>query len=79
MDVEEYVEHKGVELIDDNPNRRNSTMANRKTKPQLEAELDEANDYIEELEEKLDDIVGIAADEEEDSDEEDDEEDEELD
>ena len=32
------------------------------------AELDEANDYIEELEAKLDDIVGIAADGDEDID-----------
>ena len=42
-----------------------------KTKAQLEGELDEPNMYIEELEEKPDDIVGIAADgEEEDDDEE---------
>jgi hypothetical protein len=41
-----------------------------KTKAQLEGELDEANTYIEELEEKLDDIVGIAADGEEEGDDE---------
>ncbi len=36
-----------------------------KSKPEPEAELAEANDYIEELEAKLDDIAGIAADEDE--------------
>ena len=41
-------------------------MPNGKTKTQLMAELDEANDYIEELEAKLGDIVGIAADDDSD-------------
>jgi hypothetical protein len=38
---------------------------NGKSKSQIQAELDDANDYIEELESKLDDIAGIAAGEEE--------------
>jgi len=42
-------------------------MASNKSKANLEAELDEAQDYIEQLEGKLDDIVGIAGDSEEDS------------
>jgi len=41
-------------------------MARNKSKIALQAELDEANDYIESLEGKLDDIVGIAAGEDED-------------
>jgi len=48
-------------------------MPRGKSKEQLQAELAEANDYIEELESKLDDIAGIAVeDEEEDGEEEDD-------
>lgn len=56
-------------------------MAIQKSKAELRSELDEANDYIDQLEGKLNDIVGIAADdsdeaddEEEDDEEEDDEE-----
>lgn len=64
MTPEEYAEHKGAELLQNsNPQRRYSVMAVGKTKTDLQTELDEANDYIEELESKLDDIVGIAADE----------------
>src|SRR5262249_5893795 len=63
MDAADYVEHKGMELID-NPEGRKG-MARGKSKVELEAELTEANDYIEELEGKLDDIAGIAADEDE--------------
>ena len=36
-----------------------------KSKNELQTELDEAKDYIEELEGKLDDIAGIATDEDE--------------
>jgi ribonuclease E len=46
-------------------------MASTKTKEQLQAEFDEASDYIEELEGKLDSIAGIAADEDGDDDEDD--------
>jgi hypothetical protein len=71
MSPEEYAEHKGAELLE-NPNlyrRRNHMAGISKTKDQLQAELDEATDYIEELEGKLDDIAGIATDEDEDEDE----------
>ena len=47
-------------------------MARGKSKADLESELDEAKDYIEQLEGKLDDIAGIAADEDEEDEEEDD-------
>ena len=48
-------------------------MPRGKSKEQLAAELNEANDYIEELEGKLDDIAGIATeDDEEPADEDDD-------
>ena len=73
MDAAEYAAHKGAELIE-NPGRRRKSMARLKSKAQLQAELDEAEDYIEELEAKLDNIVGIAAngeEEEADEDEED--------
>jgi hypothetical protein len=40
-------------------------MPSTKSKAELEAELDDANDYIAELEGKLNDIVGIASDEDE--------------
>ena len=40
-------------------------MAGGKSKAEVEAELGKANDYIEQLEGKLDDIVGIAGDEDE--------------
>ena len=67
MDAFEHAEHRGAELLD-NPHGRNRTMPQGKSKADLEAELDEANDYIEELESKLDDIVGIASDEDEEGD-----------
>jgi hypothetical protein len=67
MSATEYAEHKGAELLNENPRRRNTPM---KSKQELERELDEANSYIEELESKLDDIVGIAGDEEDGDDEE---------
>jgi hypothetical protein len=77
MDVREYAEHKGAQLLE-NPTRRNRAMARMKSKPQLQAELDDANEYIEQLETKLDSIAGIAAgDEDEESEEEDDEDDQE--
>src|SRR4051794_7175906 len=57
MDAREYAEQKGIE-IHENPTR-STHMAGRKTAAQLKAELEEANDYIEQLESKLDDIVGI--------------------
>jgi hypothetical protein len=69
MSAEDYAEHKGVELLD-NPQRRNN-MARGKSKADLEFELDEAKDYIEQLEGKLDDIAGIAADDEDEEDEDD--------
>ncbi len=79
MDAREYAEHKGAELIENPESRRRRNMARirTKSKAQIEAELDEANEYIEDLEAKLDDIAGIAggeeeAEEEEDEDEEDD-------
>src|SRR5215471_18934601 len=68
MAAAEYAEHKGVELLD-NPHRRKTMARVSKSKAELEAELDEAQDYIEELEAKLDDIAGIAADEDEEEDE----------
>jgi hypothetical protein len=73
MDAAEYAEHKGAQLLE-NPTRRH-TMKRVKTKTEIEAELETANDYIEELETKLDSIAGIAAgdeDEEDDDEEEDD-------
>jgi hypothetical protein len=49
-------------------------MARRKSVTQVQAELDDANDYIEQLEAKLDNIAGIASgDEDEETEEEDDE------
>ena len=41
-------------------------MAGRKSSAVLEAELDEANEYIAELEDKLDDIVGIVVEDDDD-------------
>jgi hypothetical protein len=40
----------------------------KKTYQTLKAELDEANDYIAELEEKIEEIAGIVTDEDEDDD-----------
>jgi len=65
MNAAEYAERKGAELVE-NPTRRSRVMPRLKTKAEVQADLDEANDYIEELEAKLDDIAGIAAEEEED-------------
>ena len=48
-------------------------MARRKTLAELQEELESANEYIDSLESKLDDIAGIATDE--DDEDEDDEED----
>jgi len=75
MDAREYAEHKGAQLLE-NPTRRNKPMARMKSKPQLQAELDDANDYIEQLESKLDSIAGIASGDEEEEAEEEDEDDE---
>jgi hypothetical protein len=50
-------------------------MARMKSKPQLQAELDDANEYIEQLETKLDSIAGIASGDEDEESEDDDEED----
>jgi hypothetical protein len=75
MTPEEYAEHKGLELIENpqlNRQDRRKHMARGKSKVELEAELDESNSYIEELEGKLDDIAGIAADEDEEEDNSDD-------
>src|SRR5438270_11207003 len=60
MDAREYAEHKGAALIE-NPKRRSSMARRTKTRTDLQAELEEANDYIEQLEGKLDDIAGLAA------------------
>src|SRR5207244_2883111 len=62
MTAAEYAEHKGAELLD-NPHRRTVMARVSKSKADLQTELEEANDYIEELESKLDHIAGIAADE----------------
>jgi hypothetical protein len=78
MDASEYAAHKGAKLLE-NPLRRRTSVRGRrvKTKTELAAELDEANDYIEQLESRLDGIVGIASGEEEEEDEPDEEEDDE--
>ena len=47
-------------------------MSDNKTKAELQADLDEANERIEELESKLEDIMDIADSEDEDEDEEED-------
>jgi hypothetical protein len=62
MSSADYAEHKGAQLME-NPARKGS-MPKTKSKAELESELGEANEYIEELEGKLNDIVGIAADDE---------------
>jgi hypothetical protein len=72
MTPAEYAEPKGAQLMQ-NPTRRTS-MPKTKSKAELEDELSDAQDYIAELEGKLNDIVGIASDEPE-EDEEDDSED----
>src|SRR5262249_48441886 len=63
MDAAGYAEHKGAELLENPHVKRRKGMPRGKSKAELEAELDEAQDYIEQLEGKLDDIAGIAADE----------------
>lgn len=68
MYAREYAQHKGAELLE-NPSRRDLFMPRPKSKAEIEAELDEANSYIEELEAKLDDIAGIVTDEEEEDEE----------
>lgn len=68
MSPEDYADHKGVELIDNRGKKRITNMATNKSKASLEAELVEAQDYIEQLESKLDDIAGIAAEEDEEKD-----------
>ena len=60
MDAGEYAEHKGVELRE-NPTRRHGTMKRPKSRTEIQAELENANEYIEELETKLDSIAGIAS------------------
>lgn len=76
MGADEYAEHKGAELLG-NPTRRQATMKRPKSRAELEGELENANEYIEELETKLDSIAGIASgdadeeDEESDSDDDD--------
>ena len=68
MDASEYAAHRGAELLK-NPPGRCKTMNGTKSKAALQAELDDANDYIEELETKLDNIAGIASGEEDEEDE----------
>jgi hypothetical protein len=69
MDAAEYAEHKGAELLD-NPTRRRTNMKRPKSRSELQAELENANEYIGELEGKLDGIVAIASGEDEESEEE---------
>lgn len=69
MDAAEYAEHRGA-TFRENPTRRDRSMPRIKSRDQLKAELDEANEYIEELETKLDSIAGIASGEEDDDQEE---------
>ena len=69
MDAGEYAEHKGAELRE-NPTRRHGTMKRPKSRTDLQAELENANEYIEELETKLDSIAGIASGDEGESEEE---------
>lgn len=63
--LDSWLEETGRRIAN-NPTKGKDTMP--KTKAQLAAELDEANDYIEQLEAKLDDIAGIAGDEEDEDD-----------
>ena len=62
---EEYAERKGIQILS-NIGRRNTMPSKR----QLEEELDEANQYIEELESKLDNIADLAGESDEEGDEE---------
>ena len=43
-------------------------MARTKSKSELEAEIDDLNDYVEELESKLDNIAGVINEDDEDQD-----------
>lgn len=61
----DYAGHQAARIVE-NPDWRNYMARAKKTREAIEAELDEANEYIEELEGKLDDIAGIAGDEDED-------------
>ena len=62
MSPAEYAEHKGVQLMQ-NPDRKRKMATNNKSKADLEQDLEEdANDYIDQLEGKLNDIIGIASD-----------------
>lgn len=72
MDARQYAEHKGATLIA-NPQWRQANMPRTKSKAELQAELDEARDYIEDLEGKLDDIAGLASGEDDEDEEEEDE------
>jgi hypothetical protein len=65
MDAAEYAEHRGAELRE-NPKRRKKTVPRRKSAEQIQAELDDANDYIEQLETKLDKVAGIVSGDEDD-------------
>jgi hypothetical protein len=65
LSPQQYAEEKGWEIIQNNPRR--NYMPRTKSRSDLQAELDEANDYIEQLEGKLDDIAGIAGDEDDDT------------
>jgi hypothetical protein len=78
MDAQQYAEHKGATLVA-NPHRRYTPMPHSKSKTELQAELDEARDYIEDLEGKLDDIAGLASGEDEEDEDEEDEDVEEAD
>jgi hypothetical protein len=72
MDAREYAEHKGATLTP-NPLRSYRPMPRRtNSKAELKAELDEAKDYIEELEGKLDDIAGLASGEDDEDEDDDD-------
>ena len=76
--VEEWATETGRTIT--NPKRKEDRrMATSKTKQDLQDELDDANDYIEQLEAKLGDIAGIVSDEDENEEEaEDDDEDNDL-
>ena len=74
MDAAEYAEHKGAELLE-NPTRRRTAMKRPKSRTELQAELENANEYIEELETKLDSIAGIATGDEDEDEEEDEDDD----
>ena len=68
MDADAYAEHKGAELLENPPRRKGIMRRPNKSPSKLQAELESANEYIEELETKLDSIAGIASGDEEESD-----------